>query len=92
MLEYIYPIICKLMLRYICLEVPGPASAAAVDAFVERFRAIMGDKTAELRVMDLKESVTPTEVVEAIAAVVGYFSFDIKVVEIRKAAAGLGTV
>lgn len=52
----------------------------------------MGDKTAELRVMDLKESVTPTEVVEAIAALVGYFSFDIKVVEIRKAAAGLGTV
>lgn len=49
-------------------------------------------KTAELRVMDLDESITPTEVAEAIAATGSFSRTGIKVGEFSKTGARLAMV
>lgn len=82
------------------MEVQGEGRDEKADNLAKNIKEVLADteaviarpvKTAELRVMDLDESVTPEDVADAIARVGECSALSIKVGEIRMSSSRLGT-
>ncbi|XP_048005629.1 uncharacterized protein LOC125241282 [Leguminivora glycinivorella] len=83
------------------LEIPGADSGEKADSLAEALTEKLGSevvrvsrpvKCAELRVTELDDSVSPSEVVASVAKVGGCAEGQIKAGEIRQDASGLGTI
>lgn len=82
------------------LEVSGPECVKQADVLATRMREKLADlpvhiarpfKTGEVRVMDLDEAVSSTEVAAAVASAGDCLAAEIKVGEIRRARSGLAS-
>ncbi|XP_061729214.1 uncharacterized protein LOC133534143 [Cydia pomonella] len=83
------------------LELPGAANGEKADSLAKELAEKLGEdivrvsrpvKCAELRLTELDDSVSPGEVVAAVAKVGGCAEAQIKAGEIRQDASGLGTI
>ncbi|XP_061729460.1 uncharacterized protein LOC133534384 [Cydia pomonella] len=83
------------------LELPGAANGEKADSLAKELAEKLGEdivrvsrpvKCAELRLTELDDSVSPGEVVAAVAKVGGCAEDQIKAGEIRQDASGLGTI
>ncbi|XP_011878926.1 PREDICTED: uncharacterized protein LOC105568124 [Vollenhovia emeryi] len=86
----------------IILEISGENAKEKADSLADKMRAVIGDregvkvtrpaKMAELRIRDLDDSVTVTDVKEAVAEAGGCAPTEVKTGEVKPAPNGLGTI